>query len=355
MSRIFSRSPYIVEIDETGQTSSRVELTIWNGSTEPSDPQYILSKNVPASNITQNIYNVSPYIREYFNFNQFSGNVGAYDTPTSTNFYANVRIKRFATTSSGESELDSTVYTAFDGFGTYEEGTNPDLGQVLLSEGAYTYFKVPSLEHTQQSKLAGSITIDAEVGDVLRYTNLDSGATFSPTVSVAGVKNFDRLYSQYRQSGNKVELLSNGGSVVWTATFKPIEECKYTPTYIDFINRHGAWSRIFMFKTSKESFSMTSNDYNLMQSNVVNYDIREGQKKQFNVNGQESITVSSGWVNEDFGNQLKELLVSERILLNDRPVRCMTTSLDIQTGLNDKTMSYSLDFQFNNEFINSVV
>lgn len=355
MSRIFSRSPYIIEIDETGQTSSRIELFIWNGSTEPTEPQYILSKNIPSSNITKTLYNASPYIREYFNFNEFSGNVGAYDVDTPTSFYVNVRIKRYVTDSSGETELDSIVYTAFDGFGTYSEGNNPDLGKVLLSEGTYYYYDVPFTEHTQQSKLAGSITIDTEAGDIVRYTNLVTGDVFNSSITSAGVKNFDRLYTLYRLDGNKVEYLSGGSSVTWTATFKPIEECRYTPIYIDFINKQGAWSRLFMFKTSKESFKTTSNDYNLMQSALVNYDVKEGQRKQFNVNGQESIKVNSGWVNEDFGSHIKELMVSERILLNDRPVKCVTTSLDIQTSLNDKNIAYGLDFDFNNDFINSVV
>ena len=353
MSRIFSRSPYIIEIDESGQTSSKIELTLWNGSTEPSAPQYILSKNIPASNLTQTLYNVSPYIREYFNFNQFSGNAGAYETPTSTNFYVNVRIKRFATDSSGESELDSTVYTAFDGFGKYEEGSNPDLGKVLLSEGVYTYYKKGN--YSNQDRLSGSITFDAEAGDVVRYTNLSTGTVNNFTISSDGVTNFDRLYTPNRTNGNKVEFLEGGSSIVWTATFKPIEECKYTPIYIDFINRYGAWSRMFMYKTSKKSLSVTSNDYNLMQSNLVNYDVKEGQKQQFNISGQESIKVNSGWVHEDFGSHLQELIMSERILVNNRPAKCKTTSLDIQTGLDDKTISYSLDFDFNNDFINSVI
>jgi len=355
MSRIFSRSPYIIEIDETGQTSSRIELFIWNGSTEPTEPQYILSKNIPTGNITKTLYNASPYIREYFNFNQFSGNVGAYETPTSTNFYANIRIKRYVTDDSGETELDSIIYTAFDGFGTYTEGNNPDLGKVMLSEGTYYYYDVPSVEHAQQSKLAGSITIDAEVGDVLRYTNLNTGDSVDFTLGSDGVVNFDRLYTLYRADGNKVEFINNGTILRWTGVFKPIEECRYTPVYIDFINKQGAWSRLFMFKTSKESFKTTFNEYNLMQSALVNYDVKEGQRKQFNVNGQESIKVNSGWVNEDFGSHIKELMVSERILLNDRPVKCVTTSLDIQTSLNDKNIAYSLDFDFNNDFINSVV
>ena len=69
MSRIFTRSPYIVEINETGQVSTRVELYIWNDDiTEPTSPQYVLSKDIPASNLPSTTYNISSYIREYISF-----------------------------------------------------------------------------------------------------------------------------------------------------------------------------------------------------------------------------------------------------------------------------------------------
>ncbi len=63
---IFARSPYIVEISETGQDGSKVELFIWNGTgAAPTSPTYTLTKLIPASNNVKTYYNISPYIREY--------------------------------------------------------------------------------------------------------------------------------------------------------------------------------------------------------------------------------------------------------------------------------------------------
>lgn len=353
MSRIFSRSPFIVSIDETEQVSTKVELYLWNSGVEPSSPQYTLEKKIPASNISLTTYNISPYIREYFKFGSFTGNAGAYDTPTPTDFYANVRVIRLTTDADGERSLDSTLYKAFDGYGTYSEGSNPDLGNVMLAPRVYTYHKSDSF--ITQSGLSGSITMEVSSGDVIRYTKIGSTDTFNVNITTDGVAQFDRLYTLYRGFGNKVEYLSGGSSVTWTATFKPITECKYTPVYIDFINKFGAWSRLFMYKTSKNKFSTSSSEYNLLQSNVVNYDILEGQIKQLNFEGKESITVNSGWVNESFSEDLKELMTSERVLVNNRPAKCTTNSLDIQTNLNDKTIAYSLNFDFASNYINSVV
>ena len=43
----FARSPHIIEIAETGQTGSKIELFLWNTGSQPTDPQYILSKRIP--------------------------------------------------------------------------------------------------------------------------------------------------------------------------------------------------------------------------------------------------------------------------------------------------------------------
>ena len=53
-----ARSPYIIEIDESGQTGSKIELFLWNTGTQPTDPQYTLSKLIPASNKPETYYNI---------------------------------------------------------------------------------------------------------------------------------------------------------------------------------------------------------------------------------------------------------------------------------------------------------
>ena len=58
----FARSPHIIEIAETGQTGSKIELFLWNTGSQPTDPQYILSKRIPASNQIETYYNISPYV-----------------------------------------------------------------------------------------------------------------------------------------------------------------------------------------------------------------------------------------------------------------------------------------------------
>ena len=49
MAKIFARSPYIIEIDESSVVGSKVELFFYYTGSAPANPQYTLSKKVPSS------------------------------------------------------------------------------------------------------------------------------------------------------------------------------------------------------------------------------------------------------------------------------------------------------------------
>jgi hypothetical protein len=138
-------------------------------------------------------------------------------------------------------------------------------------------------------------------------------------------------------------------------TFTPICEPKYTPVVIDFINKYGAWQREFFFKASKTNISIESNDYNVMQSSASAYDVLQGQKRSFNTNGMETISVNSGYVNEDFSSNIKQLLMSERILVDNKPAICKTKSLELMKNINNHMINYSLEFEFAYNSINNVI
>ena len=92
-----------------------------------------------------------------------------------------------------------------------------------------------------------------------------------------------------------------------------------------------------------------------MQSDLVNYSITEGQRKVFNANGKETIRCNSGWVTEGYSSTIKEIMLSEKILVNSKPAKISTKQMEMQTSLNNKNINYLLEFEFAYESINSVV
>ena len=51
MNKIFARSPYIIEVDESSVVGSKLELFYYySGTSVPTNPQYTIQKLIPASN-----------------------------------------------------------------------------------------------------------------------------------------------------------------------------------------------------------------------------------------------------------------------------------------------------------------
>ena len=357
-----ARSPHIIEISESGQTGSKIELYLGADIGTP-NPTYTLSKLIPASNKIETFYNISPYIREYFNFTKWQNATGlTYNQDTSSDYIIDYELKKFKSVSGVYSQVGSTITGTFsDGFGYYEDGFNPAAPSVLLDEGTYLYNYDASISTAQNNGVWGSFDVQMAIGDVIRYTDLVNGSTIDYTATTEGVKSFARVYLTYAPNGNKVEYIA-GGTVRWTAYFKPQCEPKYQPVVIDFVNRHGSWSRIFFQKAKKRSIQVKANEYKFNPNTIpyISQDIRQVQ--EFNINATETIKLNTGWVNDGYAEYLQQLMLSEKVLICDyenntdyAPVKVKTKSLQKQTGLNDGMMNYTLDFEFAYDMINNVM
>ena len=345
MSNILERSPYIISVNETGQDGSKVEIFLWNnGTTEPTTAQYTLSKLIPASNNTLTTYDIAPYIREYITFadKQTPSTI----TSLTVGQYCNVKIKRYKSVAGVYTLLNTTSYFGLDGYSYYESGSNDDPGDQLLEQKTYYY---------QEGIYAGEFNCYMTIAQNLKYTNLSTGASTTVSNASTGWKTAPRVHGAYAAAGNKLEVTDSEGEVLTTYYFKPVCEPKYTPVVIDFINQFGAWQREFFFKASKNTLNIDSNDYNVMQRAIGGYDTKQGQKKSFNTNARETIAVNSGYVYEDFSSNIKQLIMSERILVNDKPAICKTKSLELMKNINNHMINYSLEFEFAYNTINAVI
>ena len=86
----------------------------------------------------------------------------------------------------------------------------------------------------------------------------------------------------------------------------------------------------------------------------MNYNPYDGQTQTFNINGSEKITLHTGYVPESYSQSIKELLLSEKVLLDNVPVKVNTKSFESKTKLKANNISYEIEFQYAFDLINNV-
>ena len=329
-------------------------MFLWNGTgSAPASPQYTLSKLIPATNNLVTEYNVSPYIREYIQWTVRQTPYNGFAASQTTQ-YANVRIKRYKLASGTYTLLDTTDYKGYDGFGYYEQGYNPSLNyDILHDEGTFYYNKGlnPSVFANFR---AGFIMVKTATSYKAKYTNLVSGATFTQTLTNNALIDVLRVYQSYYSSGNVLEILDTGDATIWTGTFKPQSNCKYEAVLCDFVNKYGCWQRTWFYAASNDTLTVESTEYNLMQTDT-NYNVIQGQRQVFNNNGKKSIKVNTDWVDESYNELLRQIMLSEKIIINNYPAKLNSKSTELFKSINTKMINYSLEFEFAFDVINSVV
>ena len=142
-----------------------------------------------------------------------------------------------------------------------------------------------------------------------------------------------------------------------------LQECKYEPKKVTFINKFGALQDMYFFKNSKENLSIKKESY---KSNTIDvygqYNKSTHVNRDFNVIGNESISLSSGYLSEDYNEVFKQLLLSEKVWVTNiiesgeqvLPINVKTSSIAYKTSVNDKLVDYTIEFDKSFDTINNI-
>ena len=89
------------------------------------------------------------------------------------------------------------------------------------------------------------------------------------------------------------------------------------------------------------------------------YSTTEHAKKVHNANGVESVLLNTGFVDERMNVYFEELMVSEYIWLTDQggviyPVTITDTNFTYRTGLNDRLINYTMNFEKAFKLVNDI-
>lgn len=385
---IYTRSPYFITVNESGQVGSKIELRIWNGTgAAPSTATYTFSKSIASASQIENVYNISPFVKEYIENVAPVYTAGETD---STTMWANVEVKRFKETTIGSyTLLDTTTYLGTNGYTLFTDGynyTNASNTFMLLSDNAkeikYDITKsipyVNVLINPNSEDIIKAVYKDLRGRNevVVEYTEVKGMLKIPLTTTDIKFNKGNTLTIYYNDttivSNFKTRVLADSGTFEaascmintlqpildseseYTYRVIPVCEPKYSPVICSYINRFGGWQFLTFFKAQTNNINVQGSNYNLLQDSI-DYNVSKGQSKSFNINGKQSVKLSSGFVPENYSDLIQDLLLSETVLLDGLPVEVKTQSTTLKKSLQDRNINYEIEFDYAFNIINNVI
>jgi hypothetical protein len=357
---IYARSPYFINVALTAGYGSKIKLFLANGTASlPTDATYEIVKDYNQGTAASHDYNISNFIREYIE------NI-SYFTTTNRNF-AKVKVETYRQNSDlSYTKLATLEFLGTNGYTLYTQGANytdPHNECVLLGntnienyyhrDGGFTPRMGILVNSILGSKLEVTLT-DLNGGNSVTTTLIATSTASTKAILEAVLS--DITNAAYNKGNYCIIKYFTGATLTIDKTIlvTPICEPKYTPVRCYYVNRFGGWQVLFFYKLQTNTINVSGTSYNML-ADAVDYNTRLPQTTLFNVNGKQSVKLNTGWVPENYSELIQDLLLSETILLDDKPVQLRTQNTDLKTSLKDKNINYEIEFEYAYNLINNVV
>jgi hypothetical protein len=323
--------------------TANLELYIYTGtqgSYTSADLKYTLQKSIVGDN-TKILFEISELVRDYLSqtFNNDYVSQAVWVTSVTTLFDDNDTVFTY-----GSPTIET--FLALDGYGYFEDEINPELTRDALLTTNTIY-----LPESTAGKLAifaegvGKVTIDSVDTEITDNGNTNQKIQY---VTIPADSSTIQVYD------------TDDTTLLRTISVNNICEPKFTPYKITFVNKYGAYQDLWCFKKSIETFNVTDERYkrNTVVNNSVEYPLYNGQEERYNTNAKQSITLNTGFINEDSNSAIEELFLSENVWIRKDsktlPVIPKTKTLTFKTSVNDRLANYTIDFDFAFNKINNV-
>ena len=147
-------------------------------------------------------------------------------------------------------------------------------------------------------------------------------------------------------------------------TLKKVSECKFSPLNIIFYNKYGALQNMWFFKKSMKDIAVKAEKFknNILDletgATAPSYAITKHEEKQFLVNARESVTVNTGFYPEDHNEIVRQKMLAELVwaddLTNVLPINLKSNTLRFKKSVNDKLISYTVQYDYAFDKINNI-
>ena len=370
------RSPYFTGTVEPNSSYAILELRIWSGSetSPPLTAQYTLRKNVSQGG-NGIFFELSELIRDYIDIT-FDGNYNGQA----------VWFQTVQNVFSWSSLIFSQTFTklALDGYWYFEEAQTATPSALISNRELFVLednaFRIPiyinnkpTVVFHKDGEVIASETFSSSTNSAnqIKYVSIYGDSVNWDTFQERVVENYgtyesnaclQSFFNNYSIGAvDKITVSDSNG--IETIKVNVIEECKYEPKKVTFINKFGALQDMYFFKKSKENLSIKKESYKAhITLNDGIYNSATHVNRDFNVVGKESISLSSGYLSEEYNEVFKQLLLSEKVWVTNiletgeqvLPINVKTSSIAYKTSVNDKLVDYTIEFDKSFDTINNI-
>ena len=389
MAIINTRTPHFVGLSDVNIAYATLDIEVYSGNKNTGysgTPQYSLRKQLIPGN-AKIYFEVSELIRDYLDI-KFSGFYFAADEFHTCKW---VRMTKTSFNSNGGQLTQATsTDLVIDGYSYFEEGSFYSYtGKNLLMSNREVFalddniYRIPlyigeevNIAFLRNGEIVGTYTnaggsvLTTEQIAHISINGISAYDSFkSRIVKTNGIFENNKCISQYLNtlSIGKVDTIHIGNTdgTLDIINVKTIDECRYEPKKITFVNKFGVLQDMYFFKKMVEKMTSKRESY---KSNILNlqqgesYNVYEHTKRDFNISANESMTLSSGFLSESYNEVFKQLMLSEKVWITNRtdtseqvlPINIKTSDITYKTSLNDKLVEYTIEFENSYNVLNDI-
>ena len=375
------------------------------GTKDEANPNYIIYKEKKVSEDII-VFEIGELVRDYTEV-LFTGD---YTSIQQSAWVEWKMIRTYDDTTVDETLVGSAI--AFNGYGYFEDGINPQLSNDVLISNTNIFHNCPksvsstTADNTSIKADNTSITADNssgatgefglyiplltgsegatkvkyldKFGVIIREETLGSETTVTLTADTTEYTadgtaiTADRTYivEVGSEITDEVEVPADTSTIVITLSdgttktlyVKCIDCSKYDPYKVSFVNKFGVVQDLWFDKKRTDSLDVSKDSYKRNILNIsatgVTYSTNTASMFPHDVIGNKRLTMNTGYVTEDHNEVIQQLMLTEYAWIHEggnvTPIVPKTTSFTKKTSVNDKLINFTVEFDYAFDTINNI-
>lgn len=355
LSPYYKTIPFVSPLTGATCTSYTLNVYVWAGleASVPVTNSYSFTKSNPTASVLSDKVNLSGIIESLITVVPIKSSITSLLDSTNQRWVKTEVIYTTADPLDDDVKQLETTELFCRGYAYGDEGENTDTptNKILAPNIEYKVFRggffcLPIDMQGYDFPTDPAITIKS-------YPNSEVDESFAETLTTNSNEIVRYVFVSLSDavSDEYLEIIYNGVTI----TLYFVDECRYTPVDIFFINKEGQQQSLTFFKSKTDNINVTSEQFT---TNRGQPSLGFHQTIRYNIQGNSSFRVNSGFVDEAQNEVFTQLLLSDYVwqLKDDVfiPLIVKTQNFEYKTRQKDRLINYELTFDYAFNKINNI-